>query len=275
VLDIVVHCHEFEAFTSGPRYAAAMAKTLGAALTGMYVAPPLPRALPAGTSRCLASEFLAFVHGELDLAEQAGTRFAHLAAGFGAHAVHWQVARGRLSEVLAAAANWNDLIVIEHRERVPRECADAIAGSLLNGVPCIVVRETLIPGPTRWSRIAIAWNGSPEAIRAVRAALPLLQLAEQIFVLASPASTREAPVICEPEFSLDAYLARHGLQAQHVPLDLSQRPPEEAILVAAANVAADLLVMGAFGTTRLPADKPGGVTHYVLEQALLPLLLHH
>jgi len=275
VLDIVVHCHEFEAFTSGPRYASGMARALGAALTGMYVAPRLPQTLPAGPSRCLASEFLAFVHEEIDRAERAGPGFAQHAAAFGAHAVRWQVARGSLPEVLAAAANWNDLIVIEHRERVPRECMDAIAGSLLKGVSCIVVRETLGPGPSRWSRIAIAWNGSPEAIRAVHAALPLLQLAEQIFLLTSPASTRQAPVICEPEFSIEAYLARHGLQAQHVPLDLSQRPPEEAILVASANVAADLLVMGAFGTTRLPADEPGGITNHVLEQGMLPLLLHH
>ena len=275
MLDILVHCHEFDAFTSGPRYAAGMAKALGASLTGLYVAPPPPRTLPAGTSRSLASEFLAFLHEEIDRAERAGPDFAHQAAGFGARATHWQVALGRLPEVLAAAANWNDLIVIEHRERVPRECADAIARSLLNGVPCVVVRETVNPGSTRWSRIAIAWNGSPEAIRAVHAALPLLQRAEQIFLLASPATTRLAPVICEPEFSIEAYLARQGLQAQHVSLDLSHRPPEEAILVASANVAADLLVMGAFGTTRLLAGKPRGITNYVLEQGLLPLLLHH
>jgi nucleotide-binding universal stress UspA family protein len=275
VLDVLVHCHEVVAFTSGPRYAAELASVLGASLTGLYVAPPLPRTLPAGVSRCLASEFLAFVHEEVELAESAGPGFANHAAGFGAHATHWQVALGRLPDVLAAAANWNDLIVIEHRERVPRECMDAIASSLLKGVPCIVVRETANPWPTRWSRIAIAWNSSPEAIRAVHAALPLLQLAEQIFLLASPATTRDAPVICEPEFSIEAYLARQGLQAQHVSLDLSHRPPEEAILVASANVAADLLVMGAFGTTRLPTGEPRGVTNYVLEQGLLPLLLHH
>jgi nucleotide-binding universal stress UspA family protein len=275
VLDVLVHCHDVVAFTSGPRYAAELACVLGASLTGLYVAPPLPRTVPAGASRCLASEFLAFVHEEFDRAEKAGPGFAHRAAGFGAHATHWQVALGRLPDVLAAAANWNDLIVIEHRERVPRECVDAIASSLLNGVPCIVVRETANPGPTRWSRIAIAWNGSPEAIRAVRAALPLLQAAEQIFLLASPATTRQVSVICEPEFSIEAYLARQGLQAQHVSLDLSHRPPEEAILVASANVAADLLVMGAFGTTRLTTGEPRGITNYVLEQGLLPLLLHH
>ncbi len=275
MLDVLVHCHEFEAFTSGPRYAAELACALEASLTGLYVAPPLSRTLPAGTSRTLAREFLEFVHEGIDRAERAAPGFAQHAAGFGAHAARWQVAMGRLPEVLAAAANWNDLIVIEHRARVARECADTIASSLLNCVPCIVVRETVDPGPACWSRIAIAWNGSPEAIRAVHAALPLLQLAERIFLLASPATTRQAPVICEPEFSIEAYLARQSLSAQHVSLDLSQRSPEEAILVASANVAADLLVMGAFGTTRPPAGETRGITNYVLEQALVPVLLHH
>lgn len=275
MLDILVHCHEFEAFTSGPRYAAELARALDASLTGLYVAPPLPRALPAAAPPTLASEFLAFVHDEIERAEKADLSFAHHAAGFGANSVRWQVALGRLPDVLAAAGNWNDLIVIEHRDRVPRECADAISSSLLTGVPCIVVREAATPRATRWNRIAIAWNGSPEAIRAVHAALPLLQRTEQIFLLASPATTRQAPLTCEPEFSIQAYLERHGLSAQYVPLDLSHRPPEEAILIASASAAADLLVMGAFGTTRVHADEPRGVTNYVLEQGRLPLLLHH
>lgn len=275
MLDILVHCHEFDAFTSGPRYAAELAGALGASLTGLYVAPALPRAAPAAAPPSLASEFLAFVHDELDRAEQAHADFAQRAAACGASAAHWQVALGRLPEVLSAAGNWNDLIVIEHRERVPRECAAAIASSVLSGVPCIVVRESAAPQPARWRRIAIAWNGAPEAIRAVHAALPLLRRAEHVYLLTSQATTRRAPLTFEPELSIDSYLARHGLTAQHVPLDLSHRPPEEAILIASAGVAADLLVMGAFGTTRLHPDEPRGITHYVLEQGLLPLLLHH
>ena len=275
MLDILVHCHEFERFTSGPRYAAELAGSLDATLTGLYVAPPLPRALPAEGPPELRHEFLAFVHDEIDRAERAGPSFSQRAVAFGAPAVHWQVALGRLPEVLAVAGNWNDLIVIEHRELVPRECIGAIAGCLLSGVPCVVVREAARSRPIRQSRIAIASNGSPEAIRAVHAALCLLQLAEQIFVLASAPAASQSPVVCEPEFSIEAFLARHRLSAQHVMIDVSQHRPEEAILVAAANVGADLLVMGASGTTRPSADQPLGTTRFILEQAMLPLLLHH
>jgi nucleotide-binding universal stress UspA family protein len=275
VLDILVHCHEFEGFTSGPRYAAELAAKLDASLTGLYVAPPPPRVLPADAPQTLAQEFIAFVHDEIDRAEQAGPGFAKHAAVTGATTVHWQVALGRLPEVLAVAGNWNDLIVIEHRERVPHECSGAIASSLLSGVRCIVVREAARPRAASCRRVAIAWNGSPEAIRAVHAALPVLQLAERIFLLASPATMRQSPVICEPEFAIEAYLASHGLSAQHVLIDVTHHRAGEAILVAAANVAADLLVMGAFGTTRPYPGDPLGVTNYILEQAMLPLLLHH
>ena len=273
MLDILVHCHEFETFGSGPRYAAELTAALGAALTGLYVAPQLPRAAPPGAPASLTSEFLAFVCDEIERAGQAQPTFARHAESFGATAANWQVALGRLPEVLAAAGNWNDLVVIEHRERVPRECAAAIASSVLSGVPCIVVREA--SGPARWNRIAIAWNGSPEAVRAVHAALPLLRKAAHIYLLASPATTRRMPLACDPEMSIDSYLSRHGLSAQYVPLDLGRRPPEEAILIASAGVAADLLVMGAFGTTRQHTDAARGITHYVLEQGLLPLFLHH
>ncbi|HET7796877.1 MAG TPA: universal stress protein [Nevskia sp.] len=134
------------------------------------------------------------------------------------------------------------------------------------------MREAARSRPIRQSRIAIAWNGSPEAIRAVHAALCLLQLAEQIFVLASAPAASQSPVVCEPEFSIEAFLARHGLSAQHVMIDASHHRPEEAILVAAANVGADLLVMGASGTAR---PEPLGTTSFILEQAMLPLLLHN
>jgi len=178
---------------------------------------------------------------------------------------------GRLPDVLAAAGNGNDLIVIEHRERVPQECFAAVSGVLLGGVPALVVREST--SPPAWQRIAIAWNGAPEAVRAVRAALPILQQAGQVFVLAAPSPRMQAPNL-EPEFSLSAYLQQHAVTAQTIELD-AQRPTDHAILLACATHAIDLLVLGAFGTTRPEVDDPRGLTRRIIEHASLPLLLCH
>jgi len=68
VLDILAHCHEFHRFASGPRYAAELAALLGAALTGLYVAPALPLAPPKAASLALTREFLAFVTNDIECA---------------------------------------------------------------------------------------------------------------------------------------------------------------------------------------------------------------
>ena len=272
MLDILVHCHDCHSFTSGPRYAADLAAILAASLTGLYVAPLLPKSPPLGASHALVREFIAFVHDEIERAEHVQAAFCDWAGTFGVRRSHWQVALGRLPDVLASAANWNDLVVIEHRERSPRECLSGIASAVLMGVPCIVVRES--PAPAAWDRIAIAWNGAPEAIRAVHSALPLLHEAREVVVLASSATDAVAATTCEPDFSIENYLQGHGIPARTVPLD-SHRPPEEAILLGAAEVAADLLVMGAFGTTRPRSQDGSGITHYVVEQGRLPILLRH
>ena len=215
---------------------------------------------------------MAFVQDEIDAAEHAQVVFGHWAADFGIRRSNWQVALGRLPDVLASAANWNDLVVLEHRERMPRECLSAISRAVLMGVPCIVVREH--HAPAAFERIAIAWNGAPEAIRAVHSALPLLRDAREVVVLDSSASAAVPAAPCEPDFSIDGYLRRHGIKPETLPLD-NQRPAEEAILVGSAAIAADLLVMGAFGTTRPRPDNGGGLTHFVIEQAQLPILLRH
>lgn len=274
VLDLLVHCHEPDAFTAGPRYAAQLAGALGAALTGLYNAAPAPQLPLDDAPPSLASEFADFVREETERAERGGAAFARRAASFGVHRTHWQVAVGPLRDILVAASNWNDLLVLEHRERVPQIC-DVIAHAALAGVPCLVVRESTAPATPSLNCAAIAWNASPEAVRAVKAAIPLLKLAQRTVVLTASAPVRERRMMCEPEFSLPSYLQRHGIAAQSIALDTAQRPVEEAILMGCAQIGADLLVMGAFGSSRLRAHDIRGVTHYILERGSLPLLLRH
>lgn len=273
--DILVHCHEFDAFTAGPRYAARLASVFGAVLTGLYSAPPIPRAPASEVPPALTDEFVDYVHDEVARAARAGTEFRQRASEIGVRACHWQLALGNLPDILNAAGNWNDLIVYEHRERVPSICLATIAKMVRGGVPCLLVRESANRAPPKWDCVAIAWNGSSEAVRAVHAALPLLQRAREIHVLAAAALVHDNAILCEPEFSLDRYLRCHASSARVCTHELAPRPPGEAILVGAAGVGADLLVMGALGATRPDADEPAGVTRYVVEQATLPILLRH
>jgi nucleotide-binding universal stress UspA family protein len=275
VLDLLVHCHDFEAFSSGPRYAAQLAAALNASLTGLYVVPRMPPLPPRNAPPSLTSEFLGFVHAEIERAEHAQGAFGRMAEGLGVRRWQWQLAVGQLTDCLCAAGNWNDLAVLEHRERVPKYCTETIAATVLSGVPCLVVRESAAAAAPALRRIAIAWNGSIEAIRAVHAALPVLRLARQIFMLASPPPAPSSRIVYEPEFSLERYLRQHGFAVQTVALSPHQRTPEDTILIEAANVDADLLVMGAFGSQRRYSSQYGGTTNYLIEQSTMPLFLRH
>jgi nucleotide-binding universal stress UspA family protein len=276
MLDLLVHCHEFGAFGAAPRCAAGLAGALGAALTGIYVAPQLPRLPAADMPASLTGEFIDFVNDEIERAGHAGAAFARSAQALGARDAAWQVALGTPADVLASAADWNDLLVLEYRERVPQESMATIARAVLAGAPCLVVRESSSPAVARPSCAVIAWNGSSEAQRAVHAALPLLTLARRVIVLSSPPSRqRQAHAQCEPGYSLDAHLRRHGIAATFVNIDLDQRTPEEALLIGAARVGAALLVMGAFGSARLRMHDAGSITRHLIEHAGVPLLLRH
>ena len=271
----MVHCHDFQTFSSGPRYAAGLAASLDATLTGLYVMPCLRPLPPDGLPPSLASEFLDFVRTEIERAPEARAAFGRLAEAAGVRHWHWQTAVGGLVDCLAAAGNWNDIVVLEHRERVPKYCTETIAGAVLSGSPCVVVREAALPVPALLQRIAIAWNGSIEAIRAVHAALPILKQARQIYVLASPPAPRGSAVICEPEFSLERYLNQHGCTAQAVALRLQSRTVGEALLITSAELGADMLVMGAYGSEGVRPGDRRGLTNYILEQGTLPLFLRH
>lgn len=274
MLDILVHCDDYHAFGAGPRYAAGLAAGLAATLTGLYVAPRIPALPPPEAPPSLTSEFLGFVHDEIAQAQRAKDGFGHLAESAGVGSWHWQLAIGGLGESLAAAGNWNDLLVLERRERVPHYAVEPIAEALRSGVPCIVVREAAA-GYVEPRRVVIAWNGSVQAMRALHSALPILRQARQIHLLVSPAPVHTSTVVCEPGFSPERYLHQHGCPVQTTALPHNQRSAEDAILIASATLGADLLVMGAYGRKPAADGDPRGATDFLLQQATLPLFLRH
>jgi hypothetical protein len=124
------------------------------------------------------------------------------------------------------------------------------------------------------SRIAVAWNGSPEAVRAVHAALPFLQRADEVLLLRGEPEELFQKVSWKPPFDIDAYLNRHGIHAR--PQDLVDTDGiGEAMLEQTDRFHADLLVMGAYGRSRFSEWALGGATRHVLCNARLPVLFRH
>jgi nucleotide-binding universal stress UspA family protein len=118
-------------------------------------------------------------------------------------------------------------------------------------------------------RIVIGWNGSREAARAVAEAMPFLRKAAKVSVL----TAERDPGADDLDTRLARHLDRHGVKATlH---DVRSRDPADAIIAEASAIEADMIVIGAYGHSRLREWALGGVTRDLLLRAPVPLLLAH
>jgi nucleotide-binding universal stress UspA family protein len=163
-----------------------------------------------------------------------------------------------------------DLLVIGRSARGEGVSIDTIEAALLeSGRPVLI--PPAAPFAALPETIVIAWKAAPEAARAVIAAMPLLSTAKQILILTV---AEEQGLSDEAGARLATNLGRHGLQvsARHLTRDASGAA--DTLLAAATNEAA-LVVIGAYGHSRLREWIFGGFTQHVLRGAELPVLMMH
>lgn len=183
----------------------------------------------------------------------------------------WVVEPGREDEIIARRGRLADLTVLAR----PDKDSAVSVGMALNaalfetGSPVLVAPPE--PPPAKAGRAAIAWNGSAEASRALKAALPILEGLESVRVLSLDTDKTDASGAGE----LKAYLAWHGIEADVQTPAPDGRAVGAVLLEACSAFNADLLVMGGYGHSRMRQLILGGVTRHVLEEATLPVLMAH
>jgi len=121
--------------------------------------------------------------------------------------------------------------------------------------------------------VLVAWNGSREATRAVHDALPLLRRAEKVTVLSIDPDEDAEPRLPGADVSL--HLARHGVTAQAATIAGTDVAVGDLLLSYAADHDIDLIVMGAYGHTRLREVVLGGATRTLLRHMTVPVLMSH
>lgn len=174
---------------------------------------------------------------------------------------------GRLSDMVVVGRSMNGVNIIYD---------DALVASLFDtGRPVLVVPYIQGPLPREWEHkiIALPWNSSLEAARALYNAMPLLEKAEKVHVLI--AHNHNATSRIADEAAVIEYLQAHGVAADAIIIDRGNCSAGEALLGKAKELKADLLVMGAYGHTRAREMILGGVTQYMLKKSDIPLLLSH
>ena len=119
--------------------------------------------------------------------------------------------------------------------------------------------------------ILVAWNGSPQAARAVTGALPLLAAAESVHVASWAHVPPSAP---GSGLAIDGFLGRHGIAAGLLLRAPNARVGDE-LGELAQRLGADLVVMGCYGHSRARERVLGGVSRSMLHARRTPLLLAH
>jgi nucleotide-binding universal stress UspA family protein len=186
----------------------------------------------------------------------------------------WRVARGFPGPDTVLHARYADLAIIGQRwsDYDGLDYPDPADVVLDAGCPILVV-----PRAGHFERIErhalVAWNGSREAARAVRDALPLLTRVKAATVLVVNPSQNVHTYGEEPGADIALHLARHGIKVE-IDHSLAEDTADE-VLSRASDYGSDLIVMGAYGHSRRRELVLGGVTRSILAQMTVPVLMSH
>jgi nucleotide-binding universal stress UspA family protein len=140
------------------------------------------------------------------------------------------------------------------------------------GVPVLVVPPCPGTGDEPFRTVVAAWDESNESFNAIKAALPFLCAAEQVeVVMIDPPS--HSPERSDPGGALSLLLSRHGVKTEVSVLSRTMPRVSDVLTRYAKEKGADLIVMGAYGHSRLREAIMGGATRDMLEASEIPLLM--
>jgi nucleotide-binding universal stress UspA family protein len=172
-------------------------------------------------------------------------------------------------EIVAATARSYDLSMLVCLPESPDH--QLLQEEMIFGSGGPVVVFPTVDAPSHIQTVAIAWDGSRAAARAIRDALPVLALARQVCLLTC---TQDKPITPQSIDGIVRILASHGIEARHVPIGLDA-DIGTALQKGALALDAGLLVMGAYGHSRMREFIMGGATTSVLQSPRLPLFMSH
>ncbi|WP_425041150.1 universal stress protein [Primorskyibacter sp. S187A] len=198
----------------------------------------------------------------------------------GQPALRWSVdnAACQLADVgriIARNALFSDLVVLPqpYGPEKGEELENVLEGALFGGMGRVLVLPDGAAAP-KLSRITLAWNNSPEAFAAARAALPYLVQADlvKVLIVDPPTHGRDRS---DPGGALSEFLARHKVKVEIDVQAKSLPRVSDMILRHASDSNADMIVMGAYGHSRFREAIIGGATRHMLELADRPLFMAH
>jgi nucleotide-binding universal stress UspA family protein len=183
----------------------------------------------------------------------------------------WHATVGDTASAVAERGRVFDLVVIDPHGSASGEPPDYAVESALFGTGRPVLLASSSASADLFRRPLVAWNRGMLAARALGAALPFLERAQEAVIVYAETQAKPGP---SPEEAA-AYLARHGVRAEVNRIPIGRQSVGEALLKAAHDVDADVLVTGAAYHSRVRDLLFGGVTGHMLKHASMPVLMAH
>lgn len=255
-----------------------LAKDLDCHLVG--VAPTGLVDFPVGAEAAVALADYAARAWDLlrDEAERATDQFRDACHAAGLKSFEAVIDEAAKANSLVRHAHCSDLTVLTQAD--PKAPDHRAAQALVEQVVLYSARPTLIlPYAGHFDDLArsalVAWDDSREAARAVSDALPLLLRASQVRVVGwTEPGAADAPDLRPRLDALHQWLMWHGVNSE-VGTESTRVGIADALLSRAADLGCDLIVMGAYGHSRLSERVLGGATRGLLATMTVPVLMAH
>jgi len=270
---ILVHLDGHSRNAQTLRVACDLAGQFGAHIAALYALkqPPIVAGLDPGAGALLQYQF--------DLESQLRSRAQEMVSAAEQQSglsIEWRAANGSAAYNVITHARHADLLVLTQEDPEKRAGMDpSFAGSVVVGTGRPVL---MVPYagefPKCGTSVLVAWSGTRESARAVADALPLLKTARQINIVSfNPKGDSQWGDI--PGADIGLWLTRHGVKVNV----RQQKSPDvdvgNQILSLASDLGSDLIVMGAYGHSRLRELVMGGATRTILQSMTAPVLLSH
>lgn len=184
--------------------------------------------------------------------------------------------RESLEQAIAAHIRFADMVVLQrpYGDGAEPLHADLAEAALFSDAAPVLFVPPGAPSAIPVERVMLAWDDSATALRAAKAALPVLRRASTVLIaIVDP--PRTAADRSDPGGALAQFLARHNARCEIVVIAGSGGEAGSVLLQRAMENGCGMMVLGAYGHARLREAIFGGATRHVLHHAELPVIMMH
>jgi len=275
---ILVHCDADKKLAHRLGVATSLAEAHESHLVGLYVRPPFQPPVVFDSGFTVAMEDFYRMYEETTDADQkkASSAFAQALKGKKVSS-EWRQADGPIDSEFAMQARYADLAIVGQSDpdapiATPPDLPQYAA--LGSGRPVLVIPFVGVQKPPG-QNVLLCWNESRESARAAKDALPILKTASAVTALIVGGEGANAEGSRRSADRIEAWLGRHGVKGRAKLESGAASEVGGLILSRAADLGADLIVMGVYGHSRAREFVMGGASRTLLASMTVPVFMAH